>query len=65
MGVLQFSTYDYLFLKHRAVVVKLLDVADEYYPSLKKQPCIKWRLKTSSPFQCSSWIKKAVQRHIS
>ena len=36
MEALQFSTYDYLFLKHRSVVVKLLDVADEYYPSLKK-----------------------------
>lgn len=36
MGVLQFSTYDYLFLKHRSVVVKLIDVAEEYYPALKK-----------------------------
>lgn len=50
MGVLQFSTYDYLFLKHRAVVVKLLDIADEYYPSLKKATVHQMATENKFPF---------------
>lgn len=59
MGALQFSTYDYLFLKHRSVLVKLLDVADEYYPSLKKATVHQMATENKFPFQCSSWIRKS------
>lgn len=50
MGALQFSTYDYLFLKYRSVVVKLADVADEYYPALKKATVNKMALDNEFPF---------------
>ncbi|WP_111860393.1 pyocin activator PrtN family protein [Acinetobacter sp. CFCC 10889] len=50
MGVLQFSTYDFLFLKFRSVMVKLTDVADEYYPTLKKTTINKMANANEFPF---------------
>ncbi len=50
MEALKFSTYDYLFLKYRSVVVKLVDIADEYYPTLKKATLNKMANDNEFPF---------------
>jgi len=50
MGAMQFSTYDYLFLKYRSVVVKLVDIADDYYPALKKTTLNKMATENDFPF---------------
>lgn len=50
MGAIQFSTYDYLFLKYRSVVVKLVDIAEDYYPALKKTTLNKMATENDFPF---------------
>lgn len=50
MAALQFTTYDFLFLKYRSVVVKLSEVADEYYPALKKATISKMANDNEFPF---------------
>ncbi|WP_332604738.1 pyocin activator PrtN family protein [Acinetobacter sp. ESBL14] len=52
MGVPEFSTEDYLFMRYRSIVVKLDDLCSDYYPHLQKKVINEKASKQDFPFPC-------------
>lgn len=50
MGTFQMSTYDYLLMKYRSMMVELMTVVSDYYPHLSKAEALKKANNQEFPF---------------